>query len=310
MHDMSSRSARTYAGVLLCALTLFAAGPTRAQEEPKAAEVDAKPDPLAGIDVPSPSETPGWLGVGLRDVEGEEATKAGIEGRAARVKHVFRGSPAEKAGVLRGDIVLEVAGAKLKAGTPEMIARVKSHSKGETLKLLLRRDGDDLAYEVSLGDVPDRKSMLEDEWLNRPLPALPLESLTTTKALDLGTLKGKVLIIDAWATWCGPCKRAMPLLEELQTRYAKQGLKVVGVSDEDRPVLEKFVRNRPVGYEIAHDPEGSVASTLFVSSLPTFLLVDREGTIRHVLYGTPGAQELEKTLKPMLEQAKAPEPTP
>jgi peroxiredoxin len=92
----------------------------------------------------------------------------------------------------------------------------------------------------------------------------------------------------------------MPLVEELQKQYALRGLQVIGVSDEDRPVLEKFVAERPVGYQLAHDPDGSMSSVLFVSSLPTFLVVDREGLVRHVLYGTPGAKELEAAIKPLL----------
>jgi thiol-disulfide isomerase/thioredoxin len=287
---------------LLGASAILVAAPSAASaQEPAAAPVVAAPaDPLAGMELPPPAQKPGWLGVGLRTLNGEEADKVGVKGPVAQVKHVFRGSPAEKAGVARGDLVLEVGGVRLTAGTPEMIARVKSNELGSTVGLLVRRGDEELRYDIELAAVPDRKSMIEDEWMNQAIPDLPLTDLTTGNAITLSSFRGKVLLLDVWATWCGPCKRAMPLVEELQKQYALRGLQVIGVSDEDRPVLEKFVAERPVGYQLAHDPDGSMSSVLFVSSLPTFLVVDREGLVRHVLYGTPGAKELEAAIKPLL----------
>lgn len=292
MQDWTKRMT-PWAGALALALTILA---------PQARAQDAVAPPAVEPEValPAPASSPGWLGVGLKNVEGDDAKALGLDGTTAQVKTVFRGSPAEKAGVHAGDLVLKVGDARLRTGMKEMIAHVKSHEKGSTLALLVRRAGADQELSVALTEVPDRRAMVENEWLNRELPALPLRDLTTGRALDASGLRGKVLLIDAWATWCGPCKRAMPLLEELQKQYALKGLKVLGVSDEDRPVLESFVRNRPVGYQIAHDPDASLAGTLYVSSLPTFFIVDRKGVIRAIKYGTEGAQQLEATIKPLL----------
>lgn len=286
----------------LCALALasslaFPLAPHAAAQQADAAAPEAAPE--ATLALPPPAADPGWLGVGLKDAA--DAAAQGLPAPVAQVKMAFRGSPAEKAGIKPGDLVLEVGDVRLSAGMKEMIARVKSHAKGSTLRLLVRRSGADLELNIPLGAVPDRKTMVDNEWLNRELPALPLRDLTTDQAIDVAGLRGKVLLIDAWATWCGPCKRSMPLLEELQKQYALKGLKVIGVSDEERPVIETFVRNRPVGYQLAHDPDSSLAGTLYVSSLPTFFIVDRGGVIRAIKYGTEGAQQLEATVKPLLE---------
>lgn len=276
-----------------------------AAEAAAAAPAPAEGSPteaVPAVELPEPAKSPGWLGVGLENLEGDAARTAGFEGPVARVRHTFRASPAEGAGIVRGDVVLEVGDVRLRTGMKEMIARVKSHEVGTTLRLLVRRGGEDREVSVTLGDVPDRKKMVESEWLGQAVPALPLQDLTTRKPIALDGMRGKVVLIDAWATWCGPCKRAMPLLEELQKQYALKGLKVIGASDEERPVLEAFVRNRPVGYQVAHDPEASLAGTLYVASLPTFFVVDKKGVIRAIKYGTQGAQELEAALKPLLEE--------
>lgn len=295
MQDWKKRMTRWLGALALAAMV---AVPEATAQQADAGAVAPIVEPEVAL--PEPSSDPGWLGVGLKNVEGEAATALGLDGTTAQVKTVFRGSPAETAGVKAGDLVLRVGDARLRTGMKEMIAHVKSNAKGSTLRLLVRRDGADQELSVALTAVPDRRAMVESEWLNRQLPELPLRDLTTGRALDPEALRGKVVLIDAWATWCGPCKRAMPLLEELQKQYALKGLKVLGVSDEDRPVLESFVRNRPVGYQIAHDPDSSLAGVLYVSSLPTFFVVDREGIIRDIKYGTQGAQELEATVKLLL----------
>lgn len=277
---------------------------TAAAPSPEAPPEAAAPSPEAAptVDLPPAAANPGWLGVGLENIEGDAARTLGFEFPVPRVKLTFRGSPAETIGMLRGDLVLEVGDAKLQGGMKEMIARVKSNPIDTEIRLLVRRDGQDLELKAKLGTIPDRKAMVESEWLGRPLPSLPLLDLTTHRKVDLTALRGKVIVIDAWATWCGPCKRAMPLLEELQKQYALKGLQVVGASDEERPVLEAFVRNRPVGYQILHDAEASLAGTLYVSSLPTFFVIDRKGVIRTIKYGTQGAQELEAVVKPLLDE--------
>jgi thiol-disulfide isomerase/thioredoxin len=200
-----------------------------------------------------------------------------------------------------GDRVLEVGGVALTGGTQEMIARVKSHAEGATLALVVERDGERRPLSVVLAKVPDRKAMVEDQWKGRALPDLGLVELGTRKKLDPAALGGKVTVLNYWATWCGPCKQAMPILEELQGRLGKRGLRIVGVADEEPEVLERFLANRPVEYAaLAYDPEHHMASDLYIASYPTFVVVGPDGKVARVLLGAGGAKELEGVVSPLL----------
>lgn len=117
-----------------------------------------------------------------------------------------------------------------------------------------------------------------------PIPrAAPRVTLTTTAgdALALGAGGEHVVLLDFWATWCAPCKKAMPELERLQDEFGPLGLAVVGVSiDEDPAALEKYLRSRPPGYAVARDSKETPAWAAYaVAAIPAMVLIDRQGRI-------------------------------
>jgi len=102
------------------------------------------------------------------------------------------------------------------------------------------------------------------------------------KSVSLKTFQGKVVILDFWATWCGPCRKSIPKLVELQDRYGKQGLVVLGITNEDdetaRPVAAELKMNYTVGADPHAVPEWG--ESYEVSTLPTMFVIDRKGVIR------------------------------
>jgi thiol-disulfide isomerase/thioredoxin len=104
-----------------------------------------------------------------------------------------------------------------------------------------------------------------------------------------GTLpdtKGKVVFLDFWASWCGPCKKSFPILEKWQSTYAKQGLVVLGVSvDEKQADMEAFLKKQGVAFANVHDTAQKLVAAANVSSMPTSFLIDRKGVIRQVHTG-------------------------
>ena len=109
--------------------------------------------------------------------------------------------------------------------------------------------------------------------------------------IDVGAQRGHVRIVDFWATWCEPCKEALPALDALARDLAPRGLAVYAVSiDADRAQLARFLAERPIAVTVLWD-EGAVrVSGFHVKYMPITLLVDRAGVIRHVHQGWEPAQ--------------------
>lgn len=116
------------------------------------------------------------------------------------------------------------------------------------------------------------------------LPALALRSLDGPHA-DLGALRGDDVLVNVWATWCGPCRREMPALTRL-SRSLSPRLVVVAVDQgEDPQVVGAFVKQFGVSFPVYLDPDQRVGTTLHLVGLPSSFFVDRSGTIRDAVDG-------------------------
>lgn len=108
----------------------------------------------------------------------------------------------------------------------------------------------------------------------------------TQQALDLNTYKGKVVLIDFWATWCPPCKKSMPFLNSFRNEKQKDGFEIIAINvDENTEEAKQFLTNNPVDYPIAFDSKGSCPSVFDVKAMPSSYLVDKSGKIRLVHLG-------------------------
>ena len=116
------------------------------------------------------------------------------------------------------------------------------------------------------------------------------------QVIDVGAQQGHVRIVDFWATWCEPCKEALPALDALARDLASRGLAVYAVSiDEDREQISRFLAERPVAFTVLWDQGAARVSRYHVTYMPITLLVDRAGVIRHVHQGwEPGRAEQER----------------
>ena len=129
-----------------------------------------------------------------------------------------------------------------------------------------------------------------------PLPALNSFNLEG-KLPD--KLKGQVLLVDFWASWCGPCKESFPAMQELHKQYAGQGLIIIAVSvDEKREDMERFLRAANVSFATVRDVGQRLVAAADVAGMPTSFLIDRAGKIRFVHKGFLG----DETIKQYREQ--------
>jgi cytochrome c biogenesis protein CcmG/thiol:disulfide interchange protein DsbE len=116
----------------------------------------------------------------------------------------------------------------------------------------------------------------------------------TADAPLLRTLKGKVVLLDFWASWCGPCRQSFPWMSDLQRRYGAD-LVVLAVNvDQDRALAEQFLKATPAAFRVEYDPEGKLATQFDVTSMPTSFVIDRKGQVREQHKGFRIAQRAER----------------
>jgi thiol-disulfide isomerase/thioredoxin len=139
----------------------------------------------------------------------------------------------------------------------------------------------------------------------RPAPAMSLSDLQGNSLR--ASLRGKVVLVDFWATWCAPCQKSMPELQAIHDKYASRGFSVVGVSiDEDGDAkVKKFIAKKKITYPIAIDSKKAPTWEKYrVKSVPAAFLVDRDGRIVAQWTGIPPkAREIERELSALLAKS-------
>jgi thiol-disulfide isomerase/thioredoxin len=110
---------------------------------------------------------------------------------------------------------------------------------------------------------------------------LLLGTIAQAADLDLSAYRGKVVYLDFWASWCGPCKQSFPWMQTMKDTYDRQGLRVIAVNlDMDRADANKFLERFRPTFEVRFDPEGKLASFYKVHAMPSSVLIDRHGVTR------------------------------
>lgn len=117
-------------------------------------------------------------------------------------------------------------------------------------------------------------------------PGFSLPRLERTGTLSLKQYRGKVVYVDFWASWCGPCRKSLPELNDIRKSLRKKGFEVIAVNlDEDKEEALDFLKQHPVGYPTVRDVSGKTPSEYKVRGMPSSYLVDRKGIVRYVHEG-------------------------
>ena len=111
--------------------------------------------------------------------------------------------------------------------------------------------------------------------------------------LRLSEFRGDVVMINFWATWCGPCRQEMPLLDELYSQYQRVGFNLLGVNiDDDSGKAMNMIAELGVSFPVLFDTHKEVSKLYAVDAMPVTILVDRDGMVRHVHHGyKPGYEQ-------------------
>lgn len=149
-----------------------------------------------------------------------------------------------------------------------------------------------------------------------PAPAFTLESTAGDRLTLAAALERGPVIVEFWATWCGPCKQSLPELQRLHERYAARGLTIMAVSTDEprnRPKIGSTARSLGLTFPVLIDADKRAAQLYRVESVPMTFLIDREGRVRalHRGYRRGDIEILEQELLPLLDApAATPNETP
>ena len=241
----------------------------------------------AGVETAKP-----WIGIAVEN-----------GARGVRVRKVMTRTPAEKAGLKAADEVLALDGAAVKSDA-ELIEKVQEKGVGQKVALRIWRGDRELTVVLALEARPDQMKLVRDQLVGKAAPDFALADAVGPHPAKLASLAGKVVVLEFWATWCGPCRVSLPRLSEWQTRYGARGLRVVGISSEPRDVVLKFLEGQKVAHTIAVEDGGGerVASSYFVPAIPMLVLIDPKGVVRQVEVGAGSKLDaIEQAFVPLLD---------
>jgi len=132
----------------------------------------------------------------------------------------------------------------------------------------------------------------------QPASDFTLETLADSKPVRLSELKGRVVLLDFWATWCGPCRRWLPIVEKAHRDYAAKGLAVFAVNErETESKVRTYLSQQKLDLPVLMDRGGMVGSEYRASSIPLTVVVGRDGNVLRVMVGLHDAEDLRDVLQ-------------
>lgn len=125
-------------------------------------------------------------------------------------------------------------------------------------------------------------------------PTFTLPSLTTNQSISLNQYRGKIVLVDFWASWCIPCRASFPAYDRLQKKFQSKGFVVLAISvDKNIDAAKRFINKYPTSFQKLHDPNGRVASQYGPPTMPSAYLIDKQGRVVKVIPGFVSSHEQE-----------------
>ncbi len=257
-------------------------------EAPKsAASTDAAP-PAENASASSPEsdaqrapdeekDGPAWLGVELATV--------GPDQPGVVIRDVTRDSPAERAGLSAGDVIVSLDGEAVSRPN-EVVRAVSLRKPGSRLAVGFRRGTADRLVAAVLGARPDADVMMQKNYVGSQAPAFgTLTVVQGSVPQSVASLRGKVVVVEFWASWCVPCRMTAPKLNRWHERWGAQGLEVVGVTTDPAVFATQAAVEFGIQYSVASDESGQTSRAYRAMSIPTLFVIDRAGVVREVVVG-------------------------
>ncbi len=216
-----------------------------------------------------------------------------------QVVQIIPNSPASASGIHLDDEIQSIDGVAMQT-SQQIVKTISETAPGTNVTITLQRRGAQQTMTIKLATRPNDDKVLRSSLLDRPAPPFTTMGLDGKAGVALADLRGRVVLIDFWATWCGPCTSQFPHLNAWHQRYAAKGLHILGLSDEEPDLVREYVAAEKLAYPIALDPDDKIRAAYFVPGMPTTVVIDKTGIVRYVSVGTVNPTEIEAAFTKLL----------
>jgi peroxiredoxin len=220
------------------------------------------------------------------------------------IRSVLRGAPAERAGVQAGDVVLSLDGQNVDRPS-QLRERVLATPSGTRVSLGVLRGDQTRLLAVQLEAMPDEDEVMRRSYVGAHAPDFGvLDTVQGSVTPTLSALKGRVVVLEFWASWCGICHAIAPTLNGWHDRYSAQGVTVLGVTTDPVELAGRTAGELGMGYPLVSDGSGNTLRAYRAYALPTLFVIDKQGNVRDVLvgYSTPRLREIEALVRKLIAE--------
>lgn len=234
-----------------------------------------------------------WLGATFKRVTHENHL-------ALRIIGVHPESGCFTAGIVADDLVVGIQG-KVLTDISQVQEAVSKGKAGQVIKVDVVRGDKKLNLKVKLTDRPDDISNLTGSAIGSKIAKFGENFYQNGNKRQE---KPKATLLDFWATWCGPCRKTLPVLASVYNKHAKDGLEIIGISNEDLKTLNAFYGQHASPYPLYRDASQDLWRRYGIRAVPTLMLLDQNGYIKQVWSGAPSEAMVEKLVLEVIQEAR------